>query len=606
MKKKLLYVLILIVSISGINSCKKYLDTESKSTYTTNVIFTTTDFINNAVMGIYSLMTLDETYSSRICFYYPMNTDIEITSYGEGDYGDNGRRGIGNYLATPGNTELEKPWNALYQAIERTNLVIDGIRSSELIKSDDDEVVNKVEQYLGEALTLRAIFYTELCRNWGDVPFKTEPTKPDGSNFFLPKTDRDTIYDKLILDLKEAETYIPWNIESVPERIGKAFVKGLMARIALYRGGKSLRKDGTTKRGGNYLDYYKLANQQCKEIIQSGTHDLAPTFEQFFYDQCQLNPSGNTESLFEIAHGLGESGEAGYYIGTRFNVKNDEYGYKSLGQVTTTPAYMYSFDSLDTRMKVTVAYYAFDGTAPKQILYEKANDLRIRKWTQEWMSDEFRIKNLAAADKLKTGINWCLMRYADVLLMYAETENEINNGPTAAAQEALKKVRRRAFPSSEHTRAVDNYVAALTSKTAFFNSIVDERAWEFGGEGIRKYDLIRWNLLGAKIGEAKRNNAKLVDRQPPYNWVPRKLFYYYKTSEPNKIELDSINLFHDRDTFKISGFTMSDWMDSTTSYMLKLDLMSIGFDSAKNNHLLPIAQTVIDDANGVFKNDFGF
>ena len=102
-----------------------------------------------------------------------------------------------------------------------------------------------------------------------------------------------------------------------------------------------------------------------------------------------------------------------------------------------------------------------------------------------------------------SGINWPVIRYADVLLMLAETENELHNGPTDDARDALKEVRRRAFKTEDHARKVDAYVDALDDKDAFFEALVNERAWEFGGEGIRKYDLIRWNLLQKKIQEMK-------------------------------------------------------------------------------------------------------
>ena len=113
-------------------------------------------------------------------------------------------------------------------------------------------------------------------------------------------------------------------------------------------------------------------------------------------------------------------------------------------------------------------------------------------------------KNLGSSSSKGTGINYPLMRYSDVLLMLAEAENELN-GPTALAKEALAKVRARACKNSPtYTDDVNNYVANLTTKEAFFNAIVDERAWEFGGEGLRRFDLIRWNIYAQKIEQAMR------------------------------------------------------------------------------------------------------
>src|SRR5207237_9400156 len=88
--------------------------------------------------------------------------------------------------------------------------------------------------------------------------------------------------------------------------------------------------------------------------------------------------------------------------------------------------------------------------------------------------------------------------------MVAEAENEVNYGPTALAQEALLKVRQRAFPAALWNTKVDAYIASVSAgKDAFFNAIVNERAWELGGENIRKFDLVRWNLYSKKIAEMR-------------------------------------------------------------------------------------------------------
>ena len=108
-------------------------------------------------------------------------------------------------------------------------------------------------------------------------------------------------------------------------------------------------------------------------------------------------------------------------------------------------------------------------------------------------------------DRLCKGSTWNpsrhndpLIRYADILLMYAEAVNELY-GPRDDAKEALKRVRRRAFDAAQWTDKVESYVESLTNETDFFQAVMDERKWEFGGEGIRKYDLARWNKYGEVI-----------------------------------------------------------------------------------------------------------
>lgn len=98
-----------------------------------------------------------------------------------------------------------------------------------------------------------------------------------------------------------------------------------------------------------------------------------------------------------------------------------------------------------------------------------------------------------------TGINWPIMRYSDVLLLYAEAENELHGGPTTEAKNLLKQVRKRAFDPADHTRMVEQYVNNLSTQEDFHTAIVNEHAWEFGGECLRKFDLGCWNLYGKKL-----------------------------------------------------------------------------------------------------------
>jgi hypothetical protein len=226
------------------------------------------------------------------------------------------------------------------------------------------------------------------------------------------------------------------------------------------------------------------------------------------------------------------------------------------------------------------------------------------------MTDAYIAANRNAGNKLLTGVNWTLMRYSDVLLMFAEAENELN-GPTALAKEALKEVRRRAFPAETHAEEVENYVNNLGSKEAFFEAVVDERALELGGESIRKFDLVRWNMLYEKITEARELNRKIVYGEAPYDELPEYLYYKYREDDPEDLDYASLNFDEDLGDLNIPGFDRVEWLpgisDSDKQEFIDwLNLMSSGLDQNPERHLLPIAQPVIDDANGAFTNDYGF
>jgi hypothetical protein len=614
MRTILTYFLIVVFGLFVFTGCEDdLLDTETKSSYTTDVVFSNPAFTQNALFGIYSLMTLDEMYSQKLPFYASLNSDIEVVAFGTGDYGDNGRRGIGNYLATPGNNEIARSWNALYRAIERANIMIAKVPDSPVMKGSNEVAKRKMWAYYGEALTLRALFYFDLVRNWGDVPFKVEPTKSDGSNFFLGKTDRDEILEYIINDLEEAQTYVPWINRSdagTPERITKGFVKGLMARIALQRGGYSVREaTNTIERGSDWEQYYQIARDQCKEIIDEGVHSLNPSYKDVFKRQNQLEPDRQYyESLFEVGHGMTRSGEAGYYIGVRYDT-NSKYGRGNQGGALTLPHYLYSFDPADTRRLVSVAFYKYNNEARME-LYTDPTQYRIAKWNLKWMNDSYISANRSAGNKLLTGINWTLMRYSDVLLMFAEAENALN-GPTADAKDALKQVRRRAFPVEMHLDKVDGFVDALGSAEDFFQAIVDERALELGGESVRKYDLIRWNLLYEKIIDARELNRKIVYGEAPYDDLPQYIYYQFSESDPEDLNFETLNLDEALGDINLPDFDRVEWLSGRSeedkqNFIDWLNLMSSGLDQNPERHLLPIAQPVIDDANGAFSNEYGY
>ena len=156
-----------------------------------------------------------------------------------------------------------------------------------------------------------------------------------------------------------------------------------------------------------------------------------------------------------------------------------------------------SFADGDQRRDVCCALWKHDNDT---VGVNGPTAITVGKWDRALAT-----KELGKESSKGTGINFPLMRYSDVLLMLAEAENELN-GPTELAKDALIAVRARAFEGQNNfAEQVYNYVLNVgSSKESFFNAIVDERAWEFGGEGLRRFDLIRWNLYATKIEQAMR------------------------------------------------------------------------------------------------------
>ena len=175
------------------------------------------------------------------------------------------RRPVSN---VPTNTEITNPWNNLYQGVERANICIKNIPLMELYAKGAPADTAALHRLYGEALTLRAQYYFELIRNWGDVPATFVPaTDTDDKN--LPNADRNATYTRLIADLLIAEKLVPYRSQAgaYNERITKGAVKALRARLAMYRGGyRANAGTGVIERPADYLDYYRMARQECAAI----------------------------------------------------------------------------------------------------------------------------------------------------------------------------------------------------------------------------------------------------------------------------------------------------------------------------------------------------
>ena len=242
-----------------VSSCKKYLDQQPITEVGPAFVFSDVAHAQQALASVYSRLVGDQGYGIRLSLYYPLDNDA---MQGPTGAGDNDRRDIARYSATPGNAQLLKPFNQLFQGIEYANICIANIPTMDLYSKGSDQQKKQLQRMYGEALTLRAQFYLEAIRNWGDLPAQFQPAAVLAlSNPFPTRTDRDSLYDHLLNDLKTAEDLVPWRNEVAgigdpnDERITKGAVKGLRARIALYRGGYSLRQDGTMKRNADYKNY---------------------------------------------------------------------------------------------------------------------------------------------------------------------------------------------------------------------------------------------------------------------------------------------------------------------------------------------------------------
>lgn len=516
--KALLSVCTVNILLLG-SSCKDYLDIESPSTISQEVTFTSTSYTNSAIIGVYNQLGGDNGVTKEGTIWANMADDFKTS----GSYSAQDRRGIAMYGATAENSEIERGFNQLYTGIERANICISGIQSSPLF-ADGSSSKELMGKYLGEALTLRAYYYFVLVRNWGSVVAQFQPSS-ETPLLDIPVTPGTEILDKVLEDLEQAAELVPWRSESgyTSTRWTKGAIKGLRARIALFRGGYMMNKaTHTMERSADYKKYYQIAYDECKAIMDNRTqHNLNPVYENVFKSLHSATRSdANYELMFEVgAYGAGSRTDTklGYYNGLRINAAARFGG--GGGGMMAIATYFYEFDQLgDSRRDVTIGSYEIDATGQK--VMNTLNNMTDAKFRRSWTSIVGTTQTLA--------VNWPVLRFADILLMFAEADNELNNGPTALGQAALLEVRERAFAGFE-----SRIPPMPIGYSEFFEAIVKERLLEFGGEAIRKYDLIRWNIMGSKFEETRIKLRQLMDGEGQYVNVP--LYVYVKPAPYNVI-----------------------------------------------------------------------
>lgn len=503
---------IMLIALFTTVGCKKYTEVEPVSQYSVPQAFSDVSNATTALVGVYDELQGDNGYGIRISMYYPYDSDEGIVS---GNI-DNGRRGVGRYQLLLTNSEIANPFRQLYRGVEKANLCIEQIPLMPQYTSGSATDQAALKRLHGEALTLRAQFLFQLMLNWGDVPAPMVPAYKQ-PNLFIPKSNRDSVYDILIADLAVAADMLPWRTDAGPrnERITKAVAKALRARMALHRGGYSLRSNGQMERRSDYLTYYNIAKQECEELMaRRDQHTLNPNYEDIWRKVTSFTYDPQAEIIFEVGAGGGNSNSdsrMGNYDGPTLN-NASRYGAGG-GGIQMLPNFYYAFDSVDTRRDVTVTHYQVTNSTNIKS-QRRLGELNTGKYRRDW-----RVP-LLPGTVLNVGYNWAMIRFSDVLLMYAEAVNEINGAPNAAAISAFEEVRKRAYRNN--TGLIGT---TPTDKAGFFNAIVNERYLEFGHEGIRKYDLLRWNLLTTKLAEARIKIQQIRDRVAPYNNVPQYIYY---------------------------------------------------------------------------------
>lgn len=362
--------------------------------------------------------------------------------------GDPAINEIDQFKYTASTNYFDSFYTNAYVAIDRSNRVIENVPN---IAMD----IKLRDQIVGEAKFLRALHYFNLVRAFGDVPLVVKTTT-DVVNVKIPRDPADKVYQQIVQDLLDAEKVLPVSYTAAGE-VGRATVgaaKSILAKVYL------TRKDWTN------------AAAKAKEVIESKTYSLVADYRDVFIPEKENGP----EHIFSIQfsciqpkYGSSMAENFAIYFSYPINLTG--------GSLQVTDSYANSFVAGDYRKQVAVI-------TQKTI----ANGTVVMSRTGPHL-DKYWDPNACGAGAARN--NFLVIRYADVLLMYAEALNE-TAGPGIDAYAAINQVRARARKGVNTMGPQD--LAGLT-QAQFRDAVLQERSWELAGEGHRRWDLLRTGKL---------------------------------------------------------------------------------------------------------------
>jgi len=426
-----------------------------------------------------------------------------------------GTSGAGN---PQGYWGVDGPWVGCYTVISRANTVLENVVN---INNNIDTVVKR--RILGEAYFFRGWAYFQLVQLYGGVPIRTKSLSADPTAS-VPRSSVIDVYKQIIADFQRAESNLLSKNDAKAGEIGrvtKGVAKAFLAKTYLTMASGAATGNISVRGGndnGNYTytksivaglegvssnDYYTLARDKALEVITSNEYSLFTNWTDIW------NKAGRnkTEHMWQL-QALG---------GTAF--VNELHNYMSAfstfgrGAMWFTNNHYRDYDTTDVRVLNGVSHnYEMNNAARTKYFYPSWQSYRYRvvngiTYANNGTTDDraYTIKYSDVADPTvsRSDAHFSMIRFAELYLMVAEADNEINNGPTQQAITALNTIR---------TRAKAQTAPANLNRDEFRSYVLAERAREFVFEGIRRYDLMRWGIylqVMNKISPGQNNINKI-------------------------------------------------------------------------------------------------
>jgi hypothetical protein len=492
---------LIIISIIGCSFVSCELKENTEGVLAADSFFSTVQDLDASVSAAFNAINVGTTgkISSHL-YSSPLMGSDDITTHPALNKAPS--REYDQFNATSINVN-DYTWVRSYKCILVTNVVIENYKK---VSGD----VNAINAVVAQAYFLRAFCYFDLVRIYGNVPLILSAA-PD---LTAARSKYELVFEQIISDLKFAETWLGLKDSSRPGKPTKWAAKSLLAHVYLTMAGWPFKDQSK----------YALARDKSKEVIDGGGYSLIANYADFFK---QAN-NNNAETVFAFQNCF-ECGVsyANIFTGKPYNPADDGAGQNDVF------AEINFFNKFPAGARKTATFMTAVGSKTwRQFLTKHPHYAKWRSGT---------VSGGDGADPKNSSRTMPIIRYPHLLTMYAEAQSMADGNPNSSSYQYVNMVRRRAqgLPVSTPNASVD-LVPGLTA-TAFRDSVVQERAWEFAGEWTRWHDLVRLEMVAAA------NANKYVDKTDPtiYDLVPLRSIatlpkeqYYWIAIPKSEIDLN--------------------------------------------------------------------
>ncbi|GLU52746.1 membrane protein [Dyadobacter frigoris] len=485
--------------VIGTSACSDLLEQSDPNAVTVDNYFKTENDIQLAVNGIYQSLRSSDAVGENSGLYTDERSDDTGTNDNQSNSGEPFQ--FNNFSLLPSNTWLKNHWNALYQTITRSNIVL-----SNIDKVTFADAENKAK-LTAEAKFLRAYIYFQLVRKWGDVPLVTKQLVTTAEiTQFTARVKKEEVYNQIVTDLKDVIGSPLANLQTGANvgRVSKAAGNALLGQVFLTMA-TTLDQSGKAANLASAKTYLEAAY---------GMKNFGSLKEIPFTDVFDVSKKSTCpELIFQIVN---KQGDLNYSSSIAANTQAKGETINSLKPSTGTGAnvthdLVNDYETGDLRKDFSMKY---------------ASDVTV----QDWFITKFRDASTTAGINGYGGNDWVLIRYADVILMLAEVNMYLGNDTQAIVY--LDMVRERVKMPSY---AVSKLDASYSTKYPTLKlAILHERRVELAFEHHRWFDLLRTfttqelvSYIQSKkqldFGNAKLSNFSLKDRYYPIPFDENKL-----------------------------------------------------------------------------------